>query len=195
MRMLPSKCNSLLPFLLLFGATNFLVMIDAHAGFISPPSMMIGKKFRQQCGRKTFGVLRKDPFIRRESWAPGSGCAERKCQGAFVEDQNLSKVPKFKFGEEIEVTIRIQISHGGPAQIFLMDVKNQKQGVQLVDLGDFGTPTSAKIQKIKLKLPEKDADTANCTEAGTCALAFNWLVQEKEVESYEVCALITLKDR
>ncbi|KNZ55181.1 hypothetical protein VP01_2745g1 [Puccinia sorghi] len=131
---------------------------DAHGGIVDPKNMQL---------------------ISQEIWKKSSRqCRRRICQGLFVEDQDLSKVPKFASGEEIPVKILIQVPHGGKAELILVDmvaekpVQSQGKTVVLRDLGaQFGNRQQPRVQKFSVKVPS-DA-SQNCSEPGKCAISLS----------------------
>ncbi|PLW44612.1 hypothetical protein PCASD_05124 [Puccinia coronata f. sp. avenae] len=161
--------------------------------------MKLGKLFTDQCGEQAASIISRAPFISQEIWKQRSPrdrqCRQRVCQGLFVEDQDLSNVPRFKPGQQIPVTIRVQIPHGGKAQLVLMDVNAQQpfqsQGeiVVLQDLGaNFGNPRQPRVQTFSVQVPP-DLSPA-CDQPGKCAISFRW--QVRRTEKYDICSLMTI---
>lgn len=185
--------TSVLQHLLLFNALYVFSIVNAHAGISSPPPMLIQQAFLQNCGKQAAGILIRAPTISQEIWkrVANRPCAQRICQGAFVQDQDLSTVPKFLFGQNIPVTIRVQVPHGGNAQIFLMDVVGQKTLGKLLDLGFFGTRKQPAVQTFNVQVPQSATGGVDCGTVGNCALGFLWQVSARE--TYQSCSLITLR--
>ncbi|KAA1096286.1 hypothetical protein PGT21_011729 [Puccinia graminis f. sp. tritici] len=174
-------------------------MVDAHAGIIDPKPMVVGKTFTSTCGVRASGIIKRSPFINQEAWKVTSPqCLQRRCQGLFVEDQNLQNIAKFISGQDIPVTIQVQVPHGGIAKLLLMDMTAQRpvqsEGSDLVlkDLGrNFGVPAQRRIQKFIVRITSEQADACQ-KSGGTCAIAFHWQVRTNEI--YEICSLVSIHD-
>lgn len=181
-----------------FALSAVAALTQAHGLIKTPEPRQPGKAFAKVCSENIYNQATADELQRAgpiEIWElvgsnmpdwDGAACNIFQCKGFKLED-NVDSVQVYEVGQEVEMTAAILATHGGYANVSVIDLKANTVIGEPLKVWESYDPPGPTPPEDNLKWNVKIPEVANvCKEPGDCAIQWYWFTPNSN-QSYEEC--------